>query len=462
MTIYTANKSQTQGRKGWTIVYRHPARKDSKGIGLRVRKGLSTSDPNEADKLVAQMNELLANESFWSLDAKPVAEKIYDNRVVSAFYSSLEVQPQNYLGIRESFLSLPTLSDGYKTILLIGTIGAGKTTLLRQLIGSDPERDRFPSTAPGRTTVSDIEVIMADGTYKTIVTFISEVETRFFVEECVEQAIYLADKGAKDSDIGRILLTDPESRFKLNQILGDVEFENEEIHTSEADPDESNKFIKNCIQRIQKIASLIRKRLNDPAYPEHFNLKEKDQQITEELFDKILYEQDEFSLLVDDLMDEIKKRFEFVKEGSFEVVGGDWSQSWKFETSDRDKFIKTIRIFSSNYAPLRGRLLTPLVQGIRIQGPLYPNWMKEHPKLVLIDGEGLGGTPDSSDSIPTNISRRFDSVDAILLVDNATASMLRSPTTVLKTLWGSGHLSKLSIAFTHFDHVGEMNSRQMI
>ena len=40
--------------------------------------------------------------------------------------------------------------------------------------------------------------------------------------------------------------------------------------------------------------------------------------------------------------------------------------------------------------------------------------------VIFFDGEDLGHTPDSSERVPTAMTRRFDEVDAVLLV--ATAS----------------------------------------
>jgi hypothetical protein len=44
----------------------------------------------------------------------------------------------------------------------LGTTGAGKTTVVRQLIGTDPNRERFPSTATAMTTIHDAEIEMRD------------------------------------------------------------------------------------------------------------------------------------------------------------------------------------------------------------------------------------------------------------------------------------------------------------
>jgi hypothetical protein len=73
--------------------------------------------------------------------------------------------------------------------------------------------------------------------------------------------------------------------------------------------------------------------------------------------------------------------------------------------------------------------------------------------LVLMDGEGLGHTPDSSASISTNITQRLNEVDAVVLVDSAEQPMQAGPQALLRTLAASGHESKLIVCFTHFDGV---------
>lgn len=51
---------------------------------------------------------------------------------------------------------------------------------------------------------------------------------------------------------------------------------------------------------------------------------------------------------------------------------------------------------SSNHSPRFGRLLTPLVNGVRVAGAFLPAWNRsQQPTLVLLDGEGLGHTPKS-------------------------------------------------------------------
>jgi hypothetical protein len=97
---------------------------------------------------------------------------------------------------------------------------------------------------------------------------------------------------------------------------------------------------------------------------------------------------------------------------------------------------------------------TPVVEGIRVAGPFLPTWAGEEiPKLVLMDAQGIGHTADSTSSISTGITRRFQIADAIVLVDNAAQPMQAAPVAVLSTVVSSGHEGKLMIGFTHFDDV---------
>lgn len=102
---YTANKTRSQGRKCFSIIFRHPVRKDATGrSGLRIRRGLGTANVKDADKLVKQMNEILKDDSFWNLDAKSDAIELYDPIIVSAFYDPMENRQETFIIIYESGL----------------------------------------------------------------------------------------------------------------------------------------------------------------------------------------------------------------------------------------------------------------------------------------------------------------------------------------------------------------------
>src|SRR5690606_18449472 len=134
--------------------------------------------------------------------------------------------------------------------------------------------------------------------------------------------------------------------------------------------------------------------------------------------------------IADTLIDEIEKRFDLLPEGEVSRTRQGWPLAWKgrWAADQRLEFLKAISRFSSNYAPLFGRLLTPLVNGVRVAGPFQPTWNDGlQPRLVLLDGEGLGHTPKSSAAVSTSVSRRIESADAVLLVDSATQPMQAAP-----------------------------------
>lgn len=105
MKYYTANKSRSQGRSFYSIIFRHPMKKDSsRKSGLRIRRGLGTSNSKKADELVDQMNEILGDCNFWNIDARQIAEKLYDSIIVSAFYDVLEEKAEKFIVAYESGL----------------------------------------------------------------------------------------------------------------------------------------------------------------------------------------------------------------------------------------------------------------------------------------------------------------------------------------------------------------------
>jgi hypothetical protein len=168
-------------------------------------------------------------------------------------------------------------------------------------------------------------------------------------------------------------------------------------------------------------------------------------------------EQPEFDELVEDILNEVLLRFEQLPPGERSTKSNGWPESWTCECEDRAEFMRRVRWFSSNYAPAFGRLVTPLVQGIRVRGPFEPHFTTESNDLVLIDGQGFGHTPESTATVSTQITKRYADVDAILLVDNAMQSMLVGSVSILRSVLASGRQRKLGITFTHADQVSGPN-----
>jgi len=471
---FVAALSRSQGRNAWAVIFRHPVRIDPNTgkRGLRVRQGLGTADDAEANKLKDQLNLLLSDKTFWSLAGKSDAEKRFHRRVVEIFYHGMEPDESDYGSVREAIIPLPTAQDSdYRQALLVGTTGAGKTTLLRQLIGTDPSSERFPATSKAKTTVHETEVVLTPGPFQAVVTFFSMDEVREHLNECISEAVLAAYRGDKDSEVLRKLLMHVNQRFRFNYILGNgpqvptlEDDEDEEegpdfVDDSPADQavdiDATNDILTETLVALRSIAQ----RHGDQLKTELGTIEEKDQRVVDELFeeelDRRLREDDEFHRISDQLMDEIDLRFSLLNNvGTVRRNKQGWPQSWSWKTDDRASFIKAVARFSSNHASRFGHLLTPLVNGIRVSGPFLPEWNDgQQPKLVLLDGEGLGHTPKSVATISTSLTKRIESADAIILVDNATIPMQAAPVAAIKEMITSGNSRKLLLVFTHFDNL---------
>jgi len=470
-SYYIASLRPTHGSV-WTIIFRHPKRVDpSTGkVGLRVNMSLKTNDETQAALLRDQMNALLASPQLWDLGAREQALGLFDPRIVDIFFYKLEGGETDFLALRDGVIALPSSqTSDYRRALFLGTTGAGKTTLLRQLMGTDPLKERFPSTSTAKTTVHETEVILQEGPYCAVVTFFPMEDVREHLKECVSAAVLAAYRNESDSDQMRRLLTHVNQRFRFNYVLGNgpvkdtSDFDddrNGDIDAESGDPlKRTNDVLSSALASVKEIAA----RYGESLRTELNAADEKDQRVIDELFEEELdnrtRDDEAFQQVVDAVMDEIEERFApaFLPDGKLQKTKVGWPLMWTWETGDRDAFIASISRFASNYAPLFGTLLTPLVNGVRVSGPFYPAWPNDKPKLVLLDGEGLGHTPRSMSTISTTLSKRIDMVDAVILVDNATQPMLAAPVAAMKELVSSGNSAKLIFAFTHFDKVSGDN-----
>lgn len=472
---FKASLSRSKGRSSWCVIFRHPLRMKSDGSpGLRVRRGLGTTDAQEAKTLVDQLNQILRYEEMWTPAAKDAADRKFDQRIVGAFYDNLTPALHDSRKVRDRILPLPGKEIDYFRMLFLGTTGGGKTTILRQLIGTDPEKERFPSISPARTTICDIEIITAPDPYKAVITFFPKEKVRHYVEECVLYAMIEHVDDEPTFKVAKRFLEHKDQRFRLSYILGslhllshvskedelsdedDEEYEEEhvEVFVSDEDRDRLSERLQSYIERIQELADFSKAKLIE-------NLDVSDEEATkewevfQELLEYQLINEEGFHQLVDEILDDVEIRFKYVTKGEMSLGRDGWPSHWIFETEDRKEFIPTVNRFSSNYARNFGRLLTPLVDGMRISGPFKPVWWKgqELPRYVLLDGEGLGHTSESASSISTAITRRYEETDVILLVDNAAQPMQAPPLAVLRSLVSSGHESKLITCFTHFDEL---------
>jgi energy-coupling factor transporter ATP-binding protein EcfA2 len=417
-----------------------------------------------------------------------MAQERFDGRVVAAFYDDLVAEPIDFWSIRESDIPLPTRADGWTRVLLVGTTGAGKTTLVRQILGTDPKTERFPSTSPAKTTIAPMEIISAPGSFGAIITFHPRDYILQLVEECISAAVLIASENRGDSEIMLRLLNHVDQRFRLSYILGngtaiiadgwdsgdydddDDDEEDQEIEEEATSDDIAQmaeqvdvagtaKHLASILPRLRGLAKKHAEQLRRDLEPTSSADDKVVQELFEEELDSLLREDPDFHEVADELMDEVERRFELLDPETLRRTKQGWPVAWAYSSSDvsasaRAEFLRIITRFSSNYARYFGTLLTPLVSGIRVVGPFSPTWSGEDDiPFVLLDGEGLGHAANISPSLSTTVTRRFDDVDAILLVDSAAQPMQAAPLQVLRTVATTGHASKLALCFTHFDEV---------
>jgi hypothetical protein len=283
--------------------------------------------------------------------------------------------------------------------------------------------------------------------------------------------------GQPEEVVTRRFMEHSKQRFRLSYILGSLSLlaEEEDDLPEEFDlpdamqdseqtdipPSEEKKtFQQKLTEYLAQITELARSSSDQLARDLNLTLQgvsQEERDAFEELLEDHLRDQDDFNALVDSVLDDIETRFDAIKDGKVERDGGDWPSVWKTKrkAEERAEFIRSVNRFSSNQAQQFGRLLTPLVEGIRVRGPFSPSWVDNGsiPKLVLRDGEGLGHAATSATSVSTNITRRYHIADAILLVDSAAQPMLAASAAALKSIASSGELSKLIIVFTHLDQM---------
>lgn len=468
--------SLSKGRSGWCVIFRHPLLDGPGNLKRRVRRGLGTRDEADAQKLVDQLNEILSSPDLWSPSQRQSLETKFDRRIVAAFMDGVEPDKYDPWGDREREIPLPGVNEGYAKVQAVGTTGSGKTTLVRQILGTDPATERFPSTSAAKTTVCDIEVIMAEGSYKACVSFLPKDQARQFVADCVAACAFTFVEGGHESEALRRLFEHPEQKFRLNYLLGHIEDVSASDDSDDSSDDDGSQddhhspegkvtseerqqmahalrgYLHDIRAVADRLANTVAKGLGQPIS----ELTASDKDAFEELAEAELLKDDGYHEIVDRIVDDIESRFDALDQSCLQKGRDGWPTMWtlELEPEKRPEFIHAVNRFSSNYAPLFGKLLTPLVQGIRVRGPFKPKWHDgPSPRLVLLDGQGIGHTADSTSSVSTSITKRFKLADLILLVDNAAQPLQAASCAVLSSVVASGNTQKLLVCFTHFDEV---------
>ena len=251
-----------------------------------------------------------------------------------------------------------------------------------------------------------------------------------------------------------------DAQYEMDYDYGDEDVELETLADDEIVDDseitDNNARLAEYVARIRKIAAAVQEQTVTKRgdFQDMDNANQRQDWLED--FTDALYEDQGFTQLSLDIMDAIEERFTMIEAGDFDRSATSWPTLWSYEEENRDKFLKQVRWFSSNHDRQLGRLLTPMVDGIRVRGSFQPSAIQLQDngrKLALLDGEGLGHSAKEATSISTKVTEKFADTDMILLVDNAQSPMQAAPLELLRSVGSSGHGHKLAVAFTHFDQV---------
>lgn len=377
--------------------------------------------------------------------------------------------------LRDSVLPLPGKGEGYRQVLMLGTTGAGKTTVVRQLLGTHPKTERFPSTSTAKTTVADTEIIPVDGPeFRAAVTFLPREEVEDFLVDNVAVACKSIVDGADDARVFQKLLDHEGQRFRLSYLLGrplldvddvidddlvedlpESELIEEESHLPDVDVAASRRVVEDAVELLRALTARVESQLRETDCSSLGEDGEEDTYYVA-LQEEVMASA-ELVRVIDMLVDQVQARFKALREGDLRVDEEGWPTLWSHSSTDRPHFLRVLAAFYGNSAKHFGRLLSPVVNGIRVSGPFKPTWSDRPLRLVLVDSEGLGHSPSSISSLSTPLVKKVAKCDAVLLVDNAQQPMLAGPMAALTQIVETGNVSKLHVLFTHLDGVKGAN-----
>jgi hypothetical protein len=451
------------GVNSWAVEFRHPVLKDREGKqGRKIRRGLGT-DQEDAQRIVDDLKRILADENYWSLNEQQQAKTIFHGKAVDIFYDQMEEDLiRDPWDLRNEKSELPSKDNGYARVMFLGTTGAGKTTVIRQMIGTEPDEISFPAISSSRTTTCNTEYIFREGDWSGVVTFISQAQAIKLIEECVWEAFRRAVIGEDEKTIAKALLSHPEQRFRLSYLLGQYRSSgkqtsiakqlDQELDTPYPDQLSLQTDIDYIINEVKVLATEAR----DEFTPDEDNVDEA----IDLLYETWIREDTErFNELVHYILKIIKSRFELIRTGQMHRDTRGWPVFWYHESEDKTEVVNMMRWFAGNEGRRFGQLLAPVVNGVRLQGPFKPSWWEADipPRLVLVDGEGIGHDSNITTSIPMDVTNKFKEIDAVILVDNATQPMLDIPKVILREASSRGQQDKLMVVYTRFDQVQGSN-----
>jgi hypothetical protein len=437
---YTARLVTNPGRPGFLVEYRHPGIPDRHG--RKVTRGLKTRDRDEAERLLADLNEILADKSLHELAARKLAAARFHGKAVEVFY---DVYASEDAGARrrEKVIPLEASGRGAPVVALVGNTSVGKTTLLRRILGTDQVSERFPATSGNRTTLFPFEVVVEDGKFRAAVSFRSETETEQALQQMVLKAVMKALDEATGDVIIRELFEPTEDGLRLKYLLGVPKLGGQS---------QIDELARQWVSRVRDIAETASKAV-DSVLQHGVAASQDSASAIRELIEDEAEESLGLTELVTLVLEELRERSDIEVRGNISRTATGWPVAWKFEAaaSERAQFIKEVKRFTGNVREDFGKLLTPLVNGVRIAGPFFAATSGRRP-VVLCDTVGFGHYAGTASDLHEEYTALCERADCVLIVESAKTSFSsNSLHQVLEAAATTGHVKKLAIAFTHMD-----------
>lgn len=438
---YTARLVTNPGRPGFLVEYRHPGVPDRHGYGRKVTRGLKTRDQSDAEVILTDLNKILADKNLHELGARKLASARFHAKAVEVFY---DVYAREDAGAkrRERVIPLEASDRTAPVVALVGNTSVGKTTLLRHIIGTDPVTERFPATSGNRTTLFPFEVVVEDGKFRAAVSFRSETETEQALQQMVLKAVMKALDQASDAIIIRELFEPTEDGLRLKYLLGVPKL---------GAQNSVDKLAQQWLSRVRQVAEAASAAVAS-VLQDGLDASQDNASAMRELIEDEAEESEGLAEIVSLMIEELRDRSEIEVPGNISRTATGWPTAWKFEASasEREQFIKEVKRFTGNAREEFGKLLTPLVNGVRAAGPFFTGTGRR--PLVVCDTVGFGHHADTASDLHEAYTALCDRADCILIVESAKTSFSsNSLHQVLEAAATTGHVKKLAVAFTHMD-----------
>ena len=420
----------------WYVQYIHPKIPNHKGdLGRNVEINIHTQIESEAQSIKNKIFHILNTPSLQDLQSNIGIE---DPQLYYCYYRLIDEYKNNINDpdkYRDLLLPLPSADAD---VIFLGATGSGKTSLIRHVIGTDSLN--FPLKSKSRATTSDMEIIIRDNSFRMVITFFPYPKINLLIKERVMDAIIASFYNEDLSYIFEKLKENKPQTFKLHHIIGNYS------------EDQKEAFVNRLLINILHFSKELK---TDSKFSQI--LDNTDAQFVNEYpesFLDLIKNHQNFEILTKSILTYIQNIFNNVKIGFFQYDENGWPLYWEYEEDKQNKeiLIKNSKRFTSNYYKNFGKLLTPLVSGIRIEGPFYSDFFPVNTKVVILrDGQGLGHEGDLDLALSIKTLDLLKRVDKIILVDNGEQPMIGLTLIALEQIFSRGLSSKLAIAFTRFD-----------